>query len=128
MTRRSGRAVECTGLENRHTREGIGGSNPSSSAKTKQTKLSERMAFFVYSNFPYSNNSNNKKSSPNWTALYFCGGGEIRTRVQRKHSRAFYMLIFRLNFRERGRYGNPPIRIPYLLNFILLSEHPIRLA
>src|SRR5579871_1844013 len=30
--RRGGRAVEYTGLENRHTRKGIGGSNPSLSA------------------------------------------------------------------------------------------------
>ena len=33
---RSGRAVECTGLENRHTGDRIGGSNPSSSAFARQ--------------------------------------------------------------------------------------------
>ena len=32
-SRRSGRVVECTGLENRRTCERTGGSNPSSSAK-----------------------------------------------------------------------------------------------
>jgi hypothetical protein len=31
--RRGGRAVDGTGLENRHTRKGIGGSNPSLSAR-----------------------------------------------------------------------------------------------
>lgn len=32
-TKRSGRAVDCTGLENRHPFTRIGGSNPSSSAE-----------------------------------------------------------------------------------------------
>ncbi len=47
----------------------------------------------------------------------FCGDGESRTRVQRKPPRAFYMLSSQLNFRECERIGNPPILIPYLLNF-----------
>ena len=33
MSWRGGRVVECTALEMRHTRKGIGGSNPSLSAK-----------------------------------------------------------------------------------------------
>ena len=34
--RKSGRVVDGSGLENRHTRKGIGGSNPSSSAIQSQ--------------------------------------------------------------------------------------------
>lgn len=38
----------------------------------------------------------------------FCGDGESRTRVQRKHSSAFYMLSSQLDCREATRTGNPP--------------------
>ena len=38
----------------------------------------------------------------------FCGDGESRTRVQRKHSRAFYMLSSQLNCRGSDWIGNPP--------------------
>ena len=41
---RGGRAVDGTGLENRHTRKGIGGSNPSLSARI--SKLLEMMDFY----------------------------------------------------------------------------------
>ena len=40
--RRGGRAVEYTGLENRHTRKGIGGSNPSLSASFLPSKSIQR--------------------------------------------------------------------------------------
>ena len=36
--RRGGRAVECTGLENRHPRKRIVGSNPTLSARTTTSK------------------------------------------------------------------------------------------
>ena len=36
--RRGGRAVECTGLENRHPRKRIVGSNPTLSARTRASK------------------------------------------------------------------------------------------
>ena len=39
LFRRSGRAVECTGLENRHTSDRIGGSNPSSSATKERATV-----------------------------------------------------------------------------------------
>lgn len=55
------------------------------------------------------------------------GGAESRTRVQRKHDRAFYMLISQLDCRAIGRTGNPPRRWPYLLRFRLTSEE-LRLA
>jgi hypothetical protein len=42
---RSGRVVECIGLENRRGRKSIGGSNPSSSAST--IKATHRAAFCV---------------------------------------------------------------------------------
>ena len=42
-------------------------------------------------------------------ALCFGGDGESRTRVQRKHSSAFYMLSSHLNCREATRTGNPPV-------------------
>lgn len=38
-TRRSGRAVDCTGLENRQGVKAFGGSNPSSSAKVNECHL-----------------------------------------------------------------------------------------
>ena len=39
LVRRSGRAVECIGLENRRTCKGTGGSNPSSSARKMVGRL-----------------------------------------------------------------------------------------
>src|SRR6266446_5271320 len=44
--RRSGRVVECGGLENRLARKGHGGSNPSSSASKLKTTLKLRRFFF----------------------------------------------------------------------------------
>ena len=40
IMRRVGRVVDGTGLENRHTRKGIGGSNPSLSASHQDGALS----------------------------------------------------------------------------------------
>ena len=54
--------------------------------------------------------------------ICFSGDGESRTRVQRKHQRAFYMLSFLLNCRDYTRTGNPPMYNPYPLRFRVIVE------
>jgi len=84
-----------------------------------------RLTAFLFERTPSENEFSlgvlSNKNGTLWGAKlrigFSSGAAGIRTLVQTKHRRAFYMFSFRLSFREVERFKNGPLPNPYPLKF-----------